>query len=733
MLYLRRKFYARAFSIFSWVIFNTFLPINISLAQEINRASESNIISAKLENETQNSYISEKETVIKSWVSDVIRLAKDPQAAITELDLQEKQLDARTRDRMWAFVTTTGLKSEVGRFTGKPIINENIRTLRRLYLSALDGNSEAIVALEAYSNSNDAVMGFYAKNVLANYFATKGNRDRFLDTVHQMITYETRLPDNRMDEYNIILMARLQEKAVFTKDALLVLETTRNSMVERYRLGLGEFSASDLYNLFHALFTVERLADAEMIIEAMKALSDGDKVEDLFTLKLSEAILNAKNGNPKESAELFDEIIPLAKATGRVDWADVTYAYAAREYAIAGDFETARLRQSMTKAIPQDQLPYADLVDFEEAVATGDIKAAEMSARKLIEFETARIGEAIAPASWSRYKMYENEAKRNAALSESLSLITSKERDLKKNLSGWKWFATLLLALLAGVGVAVFTLIRRASFDLKLMKNADEQTSVLQKQLKAETQKATALSKLLESTAEEISSRLTPSMTLIEFATHSDNGKELPFANEAMAALRSFSVLSLDMAAIAGGKLPKPTFEAIDSQNIETLLRRRLHDHMDGDASCDIRVRLSDDVPQTMVMDCDRVLHIVMCLVAGAWKRSSPAPVQVDCDFDSSKGFLQVDVVDVGGVVPANIEDQFSQLPSNSDINTEHMLLRMQYAAADKLVEAMGGTIEFNGNYRSSLGLGLKATVYMPVILQTSEEGTPSYVVTAPG
>jgi len=187
------------------------------------------------------------------------------------------------------------------------------------------------------------------------------------------------------------------------------------------------------------------------------------------------------------------------------------------------------------------------------------------------------------------------------------------------------------------------------------------------------------------------------------------------------------------MAAIAGGKLPKPNFETVESQNIDALLRNRLKDHMDGDASCDIRVSLSEDVPSTMIMDSDRVLHIVMCLVAGAWKRSYPSPVQIDCGFDRHKGFLKVDVIDVGGIVPANIEDQFSKLPSDTGIDTEQMLLRMQYAAADKLVDAMGGTIEFNGSYKSQSGLGLKATVNMPVIRQTSEEGTPSYVITAPG
>ena len=276
-------------------------------------------------------------------------------------------------------------------------------------------------------------------------------------------------------------------------------------------------------------------------------------------------------------------------------------------------------------------------------------------------------------------------------------------------------------------------MIKRAAPDLKLVEKSKSQVANLQEDLKTETLKFTALSKLLESIAEEISTRLTASLTLIEFATRSTKDEALPFANEAKAALRSFSVLSLDMAAIAGGKLPKPNFEPIESQDIETLLRRRLRDHMDGDASCDIRVSLSEDVPTTMIMDCDRVLHIVMCLVAGAWKRSYPAPVQVDFDFDREKGSLQVDVVDVGGIVPANIEDQFSKLPSGANIDTEQMLLRMQYAAADKLVEAMGGTIEFNGNYRSISGLGLKATVNMPVVRQTSEEGAPSYVVTAPG
>ena len=132
-------------------------------------------------------------------------------------------------------------------------------------------------------------------------------------------------------------------------------------------------------------------------------------------------------------------------------------------------------------------------------------------------------------------------------------------------------------------------------------------------------------------------------------------------------------------------------------------------------------------------MDCDRVLHIVMCLVAGAWKRSHPSPVQIDCGFDHFKGFLKVDVIDVGGIVPANIEDHFSTLPSGSEIDSQQMLLRMQYVAAEKLVEAMGGTIEFNGNHRSPSGLGLKATVNMPAVRQTSEEGTPSYVITAPG
>jgi len=706
---------------------------NFAFAQSDNAVFKTDVEPSILQDPSHKVLISEKDVVIKAWINDIILLAKDPQAAIAKLELDEKKLDDQTRDRIWVFSNPTGFRSEVGRFSGKPIVSEDVRALRRLYLSATDGNPDAIPALESYSNSNDIMLGFYAKSILAHFYGVQNEQGKLIDTVNQMITLESRIPEKGKDEYDVILLARLQEKAVYSKDVILIIESTRNLMTESYRYGLGQSSASNLYNLFQTLFVNGRLDDAESIVEAMGALAKGANVEDRFSLSFAEAVIAAEKISPQKSAKLFDEVIPLAQATGNARWVDVTYAYAAREYAFAGDFKTARAREAMATVIPRDQMLYADVINFEEAFAKKDIKAAETYARKLIAIEKEETVQSITPASWSRYKTYENEAMRNEALLTELSNVNASEQDIRAKLSNWKWFSTLLLALLTGVGLSVFTLLKRAGSDLMRVKSSESRTIVMEEQLQTENQKYTALSKLLESIAEEISTRLTPSLTLIEFATRSNTGEELPFASEAMAALRSFSVLSLDMAAIAGGKLPKPKFETIESQNIDALLRKRLRDHMDGDASCEIRFSLSEDVPVMMTMDCDRVLHIIMCLVAGAWKRSYPAPVQIECGFDREKGLLKVDVIDVGGIVPANIEDQFSQLPSDSTIGTQDMLLRMQYAAADRLVEAMGGTIEFNGSHSSPGGHGLKATVNMPVIRQTSEEGAPSYIITAPG
>lgn len=685
------------------------------------------------QSQSQNIYVSEKELTIKEWIADITLLAKDPKAAIAKLEIDEIAIDDQTRDRIWAFSFGTGFQSEVGRFSGKPIVSEELQILRNLYLSAIKGDAEAVISLESYSNSNDPMLAFYATNILALAFGNQNKQEKFIDSINQMIDLEPRIPPKWKDEYEIILLARLQEKAVYTKDVILIIESTRNFMVESYRLGLGQSSASNLYNLFQTLFVNGRLEDSESIVEAMRALANGSSVEDRFTLHFAEAVVAAERSSPLAAAQLFDKVIPLAQATDYPRWVDITYAYASREYALAGEFETARARQSMATFIPQDQMPYGDIIAFEEAFAKNDIETAEIYARKLIAREKAKTIQRITPASWSRYKTYENEAKRNDRLLEQLSDARARESEFKSKLSKWRWVGTLLLALLAGVGLSLFTLMKRAGSDLKLVDKSKSQATELQQQLKSETDKFRALSKLLESIAEEISTRLTASLTLIDFASRSNQGEDLPFASEAKAALRSFAVLSLDMAAIAGGKLPKPNFETIETENIDTLLRKRLRDHMDGDASCDIRVSLSEHVPANIVMDSDRILHIVMCLVAGAWKRSYPAPVEIDFGYDQSNGFLKVDVIDVGGIVPANIEDHFSTLPSGSNIDTEQMLLRMQYAAAEKLVQAMGGTIEFNGNHRSASGIGLKASVNMPVVQQTSEEGTPSYVVTAPG
>ena len=59
---------------------------------------------------------------------------EDPEAAIAKLELEEKKLDDQTRDRIWVFSNPTEFRSEVGRFSDKPIVSEDVQTLRQLYV-----------------------------------------------------------------------------------------------------------------------------------------------------------------------------------------------------------------------------------------------------------------------------------------------------------------------------------------------------------------------------------------------------------------------------------------------------------------------------------------------------------------------------------------------------------------------------------------------------------------------